>query len=386
MKTSTLVLLCGLFSASFLLTSSVQAQIKNSFYDRVGIGVDDPDQPLHVIGNAIISGKLLDLTHIESSADFTIQLDRDNNSAGSIFYVLDGQANKEFLVTEEGYSQFFGDVRVDESMIIGGTSNTTNNILDVQGANTTSPVLRAEVNYSGNSDVRAIEATSQAADGYGYGVYSTGSFMGVRGTGTGGAYTGNAYGGYFQGTGTAGTRYGVYGLASGGNVKYGVRGAATGSGTTHYGVYGSASGATRNYAVYASGDLKVTSQLFIGTSTTDEDNASAYELLVDGQALIEEVKIELSGNWPDYVFEPEYKRLNLNELEAYVSQHKHLPGVKSAKEVEEEGGHNLGETQRQLLEKIEELTLYLIEVNKEKEALQEQLQALTKRVNELEQK
>ena len=64
--------------------------------------------------------------------------------------------------------------------------------------------------------------------------------------------------------------------------------------------------------------MKVTSQLFIGTTTSDETSGAGFELLVDGEALIEEVKVELSGNWPDYVFEDSYSLTPIPELEKQI--------------------------------------------------------------------
>ncbi len=74
--------------------------------------------------------------------------------------------------------------------------------------------------------------------------------------------------------------------------------------------------------------------------------------------------------WPDYVFEPEYRLPPLTEVASYIQENKHLPGVPSAKEVAT-NGLDLGQTQSTLLQKIEELTLYLIEQHKSSKAQQE---------------
>lgn len=102
----------------------------------------------------------------------------------------------------------------------------------------------------------------------------------------------------------------------------------------------------------------------IGTSTIP----SGYKLAIQGKAIMEEIKVELNTNWPDYVFSDNYQLGSLAELEAYVQENKHLPGMPSKKEVEQEG-ILVGEMQGKLLEKIEELTLYVIELKKEIEAL-----------------
>ena len=92
-------------------------------------------------------------------------------------------------------------------------------------------------------------------------------------------------------------------------------------------------------------------------------NASGYKLSVDGKVTCEELKVQDSGIWPDYVFDPTYDLKPLSELESAIKQHHHLPGVPSAAEVNE-NGILVGAMQRMMLEKIEELTLYIIAQDK----------------------
>ncbi len=84
--------------------------------------------------------------------------------------------------------------------------------------------------------------------------------------------------------------------------------------------------------------------------------------------IAEEVKVRLKANWPDYVFTPEYELPSLEAVEAHISEKGHLPNIASAAEVEADG-YLLGEMDVKLLEKVEELTLYLIDMNKEMKAL-----------------
>ena len=109
----------------------------------------------------------------------------------------------------------------------------------------------------------------------------------------------------------------------------------------------------------------------IGTTTL----ASGYKLSVDGKVACEEVFVEYSGNWPDYVFSPEYNLLNLTELEDHIKKNNHLPGIPSAEEIEESGFH-LAEMQKLVLQKVEELTLYTIEQGKLIKELQEELKTI----------
>ncbi len=116
----------------------------------------------------------------------------------------------------------------------------------------------------------------------------------------------------------------------------------------------------------------------IGTTTIPTD----YKLAVAGKILTEEVKVLLQNNWPDYVFSKEYTLPSLYEVEKHINEKGHLQNIPSAKEVAKNGGIELGEMNRKLLEKIEELTLYTIQQQKEIERLKK----LEERINKLENK
>ncbi len=102
----------------------------------------------------------------------------------------------------------------------------------------------------------------------------------------------------------------------------------------------------------------------IGTQTLP----AGYRLAVDGRIICEELRVEMSGSWPDYVFADDYALMPLSELEAQIKAKRHLPGMPTATEVESTG-IAVGEMQKKMMEKIEELTLYIIEQQKEIDAL-----------------
>jgi hypothetical protein len=107
----------------------------------------------------------------------------------------------------------------------------------------------------------------------------------------------------------------------------------------------------------------------IGTSTF----RSGCALTVKGKIAAEEFEIVNDVNaTPDYVFEKTYKLRSLKEVEVYINTQKHLPDVPSATDVKE-NGHKLLEMDNTLLRKVEELTLYTIELNKQMEALKAEL-------------
>ena len=98
---------------------------------------------------------------------------------------------------------------------------------------------------------------------------------------------------------------------------------------------------------------------------------------------LESKKVKVStapGSFPDYVFKPEYKLRSLSELESYINTNGHLPNIPKAEEVEA-NGQNLGEIQKKLLEKIEELTLYTINQQKTIETLLQRIEKLEKDEN-----
>ena len=121
--------------------------------------------------------------------------------------------------------------------------------------------------------------------------------------------------------------------------------------------------------------LEIDGDVGIGTS-----NANGYKLAVGGNVIAEEIVVKLKENWPDYVFNKNYEKLEIKELERYILDNGHLPKIPNAENVSKEG-MNIGEIQIKLLEKIEELTLYLIEQNKKLEKLENEYELLKKKID-----
>ncbi|MDL2323154.1 SlyX family protein [Bacteroidales bacterium OttesenSCG-928-A17] len=94
-----------------------------------------------------------------------------------------------------------------------------------------------------------------------------------------------------------------------------------------------------------------------------------------GTIRAKEVRIEAAGNWPDFVFSEEYNLPSLTEVKKHIDEKKHLPGIPSEEEVKE-NGINMGEMQAKLLQKIEELTLYVIEQQKTIDELSKEVREL----------
>ncbi|MEO9850956.1 MAG: hypothetical protein ABJH72_22355 [Reichenbachiella sp.] len=96
----------------------------------------------------------------------------------------------------------------------------------------------------------------------------------------------------------------------------------------------------------------------IGTTTT-----GSHKLAVHGSIGAREIKVEATG-WSDFVFDDDYELRTLEEVEEHIAENGHLPDIPSESEVTK-NGIDLGEMDAKLLQKIEELTLYMIEINKE---------------------
>ena len=100
--------------------------------------------------------------------------------------------------------------------------------------------------------------------------------------------------------------------------------------------------------------------------------ATGYRLSVDGKIAAEDLLIEYADYWPDYVFEDDYNLLTIDEFSQSIKDNKHLPGIPSAKEVEEDG-FLVGDMQKRTMEKLEELSLYIIELHERIKELESQL-------------
>jgi hypothetical protein len=108
----------------------------------------------------------------------------------------------------------------------------------------------------------------------------------------------------------------------------------------------------------------------VGIGTTNPD----AKLAVKGIIHTQEIKVDMNG-WSDYVFKPAYKLPSLSAVKAYIGKNKHLPDLPTENDVIK-SGINLGEMNKILVKKIEELTLYLIEQKQQLKDQQEQINKL----------
>jgi hypothetical protein len=130
--------------------------------------------------------------------------------------------------------------------------------------------------------------------------------------------------------------------------------------------------------------MRVTSDGKVGIGTTNPANyklavagpiSAQGQLNVDGVVYAKEVVVDTTLPQPDYVFDANYRNMPLSEVEQHIKAEKHLPGVPSAQEVAAHGV-NVGQMQTVLLQKIEELTLHMIEMEKENTKLRQRVEQL----------
>jgi hypothetical protein len=134
------------------------------------------------------------------------------------------------------------------------------------------------------------------------------------------------------------------------------------------------------YKLAVSGNMNIDSSLVIGTTssfTYSTPFPAPYKLYVAGGILTEKLKVspKTTSDWSDFVFDKNYKLRSLSEVETYINENKHLPGVASAEEVIA-NGIDVAKMDAKLLEKIEELTLYMIEIKKENEEMKKEIKEM----------
>ncbi|HEX9751742.1 MAG TPA: hypothetical protein VGB22_10735 [candidate division Zixibacteria bacterium] len=251
-------------------------------------------------------------------------------------------------------------------------------------------------NTSAGSFSAAVRGENKGTGLTGIGVYGShaGSGWGVYGEANGGAFSRGVYGASDDGVGLYGhSDNNLSGYFTGSRVEIiGGSDASIGGFASGYLVLGQSNAANivlDNNEIIAR-DNGVSAMLHlqadggqVGIGASGISFSSNYILGVDGRALFEEVEVQLSGSWPDYVFDEDYELMPLDQVERHIKDRKHLPGLPSASEIEE-GTLPLGEMQTKLLEKIEELTLHVIALNKQLESAAGDNAQLRERVATLE--
>jgi len=376
-------------------------QTRGIFVDNtlnVGIGTTSPVGKLHVDGGKAMSG---------------------DGGADLMFKAQDG--GDAWLINTDGLPG--GDIILLPGEGGDGLGTGSPGLEGNVGIGAMNPKARLSVGGDGyiNTGVYGIASNYGVygyADNYGvfgsssnYGVYGMGSYSGVQGEDddsgsigrlghdTYGVYgSGSVYGGYFLGKGYFSGNVGI-GTTSP-EAKLGIAspssGAALGVGRASgqpsikarsdadggWLIMDSTGSGKAGVNYYHNADVilaKGGGNVGIGTSNIP----AGVSLAVDGKILCEEVEVQLSEDWPDYVFEEDYELMPLEELAQYVRVQKHLPDVPTADEVAS-SGISLGQAQARALRKIEELTLYVVDLNERLAAVKQENNSLRKRIAVLE--
>lgn len=270
----------------------------------VGIGTNNPKHLLHINGNTMISGsnKALLFATSESSTYGNFGI-RYTGSGLNFYKPNEGSPTNNLLFIKDN-----GNIGI-------GKSNPTSK-LDVSGS-IQSTVLQSEsLNISGDVNFRGLAGSSTKI----LTIDDNGDLLSAD---------------YSTIQDNMGNHTAIQNVNLNGNKLVG--------------------GASGNGGIFVAGNGNVR----IGTGTMNPTKA----LEVNGTIRSKEVIVEIA-NWSDFVFDNNYKLMSLKETERFIKQNGHLPNVPSAAEVEKEG-IELGEMNAILLQKIEELTLYVIELEKQ---------------------
>ena len=329
----------------------------NVLTDRVGINIANPSRQFEIVG-------------LNNTLDHVLYC-RTNSTENWDIRAIEGFSNP---ATGYGYGGFFtGGYRGIYARGEGGTFTGTVYGVHAQALGSAGTRIGIKATASGGSinlaaelgpgDVHILDDLD-VADNLSVGTTSNDGRLHINNinTLTGSNATATRINVSHNGTQTT---YGslITAAGSGTGSVYGIRctASSTNASANVYGIY-SYTPVSDGFAMYSAGNAFVSSDLRIGTEV--DPYAGQYKLILDGSMIAEEVRIQNSNSWPDYVFADEYKLISLRELEISINKNHHLPGVPSAKEVESEG-IAIGEMSKILMEKIEELTLYTIQQQKE---------------------
>lgn len=261
-------------------------------------------------------------------------------------YVAIGFENPQFNLDVNGTGHFSSTLNVD------GNSHFSS-ALDIglpRNSNGTSDGLNIHSGAGGNyTNIQFAETSFSASHAMLFNAYKSQSGVSGNLSATGNTKFSNDPGDHGNGAGA------IMFFGNGGNIEFFISPASNGK---------------DNDISWGGSKMKIMRKGFVGIGKNP-----GYKLDVDGTVRATTFSA-VSPPWSDFVFEKDYKLISLEAVEEFVNKNKHLPDVPAAREVEEKG-IDLAKMDAILLQKIEELTLYLIELKKENDNLK-------LRINELE--
>lgn len=334
------------------LTIQAAPKVTINSAGNVGVGTTNPNYRFHVNGGDLFVQSSTGLIRFGYDGANEWQLATTGGGADLRWYTTtDGGTT----ITPRHYFQQNGNVG------LGGFSGPGLPLgrLDVLGAGTTSSTNTLMLRNSLGDTL--LRMRDDGRMGIGYNGTSYGRVVNIGGTGVN-FYTANeaAFGGAIFPTDTS--------LVIWSN-----------SNANNYLVFQPSWGNTGIGTYTPNAKLHLNGAMLIGNNSARI--ATGYSLSVVGKVIAEEVKVQLSASWPDYVFDEGYKLMPIEDLEKSIRQNKHLPNIPSAAEVTTANGIQLGEMNRKLVEKVEELTLYIIQLKKENATLEGRLTKLEEKTS-----
>ncbi|MES2772910.1 MAG: hypothetical protein V4722_01910 [Bacteroidota bacterium] len=355
--------------------------------NNVGIGTVTPTDGKLQVENAVTSSTLASFTNGTTTAAMIVE----NNRPAIGFNMTYNGGGYKFKGAGYGgllwYTPNDGKMHYYSSSAIGapGGAVAFSNIFTMQadgniGIGTTSPSEAKLQIHEPAGNTQFIAAAGSNQPGISAFVASTNASLGFNLRYQSGLkYMGTGYGAYWNYAPATGKLYYYYTSTSG---------SADASAGQVLALTIDSSGQLGIGTSVPKAPLHVTGNVVFGSSSITP--AVGYKLSIDGKVICEELKVQSSAAWPDYVFEDDYNLPSLETVEAKVMAEKHLTGIPSAADVKAQQGIELGDMQRRMLEKIEEMYRYMFQMNKENKeiskenkALKEELSTLKKQVQQI---
>ena len=345
-----------------------------------GMGVENPAERLEVSGNIKATQGLLANTFQVVNGSVTSNLTVDNNTIvnGNVGIGVAAPAERLEIagtvkVSEEVIANSF---QVNQGSVNGNLAVTQNTTVDGQvGIGVSAPTQKLDVAGSINASENIISVGIQAEEGTlsrGLTVGEDLLVSGKIGIGVGSASEALDIAGNIK----------VSGSVSSSSIAAQIVDAEEANIRGDLSVVGTINAGDIKAGILEVDEIRTSNQQFeqltvsrLGVNTTQSGVPAGYMMAVNGKLLATQVEVFAPQDWPDYVFEDDYRLRPLSEVASFIDQHGHLPDMPSA-EAMQQGGYSVSQMDADLLEKIEELTLYMIELKRENEALKLQLESM----------
>jgi hypothetical protein len=312
----------------------------------------------------LADGTIANGVDVSGNADFTPQAQVNIVRNDVHDYLLKMQSN--------GQTQDYFDVHKSGYVGIGAENSGSSTLQIISNSTNTGSVAAVSV-LGGSTVPRYIYAANGSSPS------SANVYLSVKSTGTGIGIDDLSLGSTLAVKGNAanGTNIDLFGTATSGwdnQIRF-----KNSSGTTRHVITDDLS--SNNLVIHpgfgggANGMVQIDGKLKIGDVNTPND----YRLYVADGIMTEKVKVAVktTNDWSDFVFDKNYKLRTFSELENYLAANQHLPGVPSTDDVMC-NGIDVGKMDATLLQKVEELTLYVLQLKKENEKQQQEIEGLVK--------